>query len=485
MDWNRPEQTSPAGLLPAELLIHVLSLALASTADPFCRLALRSEFQLDEVVASGQRALQRVVNSQVMGLPTVRRATLSFGDTSTWDARWKRQMKEEGRNGEGGHIHVGEGGSTDGLESLELRLSTKTSKEFSDLAAMPARKVIIRGEMNGTAGPRLDEDRLSYVLGPFLLVIAPLLSASPSTFRSSNLGLLGTGRDGVKVNGKQWEALDAERAAGCKKASEEETLSMSMPSVDACAVQLTEYLKDITPDLTFLVNIPYFPGLFDGTKQLSIHIDTHYFPDERRLRRQFRVQNAKVVTQKSFHAWARSRGLSEKWIQDDLKSTWIDNEMELKRMRQRKSTEQSANGLNPPIVRIILSGHDPKRAGIVVQAQHATLSCWALSSRDERNIDLDWAAYFATLLERKPVPLAQHKAKAALACANDPKWVSRALEVAWLYEQGPGANVALRDPMISEVVTLIEQGLKGLGLDPKHAGAIWLYSNVVLWSHFE
>lgn len=98
MESTRPDQISPAGLLPPEVLTLVLTEALSATPDPgpWGRLHQTRAFQLTcvawsreiplrtEVVAQGQRAVTRQVLTSALSSPLVRRVTLDFGDTATW-----------------------------------------------------------------------------------------------------------------------------------------------------------------------------------------------------------------------------------------------------------------------------------------------------------------------------------------------------------------------------------------------------------------
>lgn len=98
MESTRPDQNSPPGLLPPEVLTLVLTEALSATPDPgpWGRLHQTRAFQLTcvawsraislrtEVVAQGQRAVTRLVLTSALSSPLVRRVTLDFGDTATW-----------------------------------------------------------------------------------------------------------------------------------------------------------------------------------------------------------------------------------------------------------------------------------------------------------------------------------------------------------------------------------------------------------------
>ncbi|KAK4703489.1 hypothetical protein P7C70_g2730, partial [Phenoliferia sp. Uapishka_3] len=238
------------------------------------------------------------------------------------------------------------------------------------------------------------------------------------------------------------------------------------------------YANEIGPDLSFFIQFPHFPGFFDGTAPLYIHIHFLYHPRKRSLRRKFRLQALDIVTEDSYDDWLKGK----RFYEPEIRSSWWEASYATNKLVQCDDQGRTPNLLKRPGIKFLFSATDPKRPyPVVTRPLLVIYQRWTYSSQDVRNTDLDLVASLATILEKEQATGAEPIIRDALLFAENPRWVARAVEFAAKAYVGSTAERAAQDPQGIDGLVKIAEGLSGLGLDPNLASALWFYTVAIPW----
>ncbi|KAK4699789.1 hypothetical protein P7C70_g6468, partial [Phenoliferia sp. Uapishka_3] len=269
----------------------------------------------------------------------------------------------------------------------------------------------------------------------------------------------------------------------CRASSAKQMLSMTEPNVSACVQQLKEFVDEIGPDLNFFVQYPHFPGFFEGTTPLYIHLEFLYFPHKRRIRRQFQLKAVNVVTQATYSDWVGKLGIPEPEIRS---SWWEATYATSNQLVQRDQQGRPPNRLKRPGIKFLFSASDPRRpSNVITRPLLAIFQRWTISSQDYRNTDLDLLDGLSTLLGKERPSEAESIVRESLAFAANPRWVARAVEVSALEYAGSEAEKMAQRPAHREDQAQIAKGLSDLGMDQNDATALWYYTAWFTWRNVQ
>ncbi|KAK4699312.1 hypothetical protein P7C70_g6950, partial [Phenoliferia sp. Uapishka_3] len=229
--------------------------------------------------------------------------------------------------------------------------------------------------------------------------------------------------------------------------------------------QLGQWAKKIRPEADAVLNIPHFPELV-GTgapAPLTLHIHTTHHPDEKELRRQFKVDYGEPVT----------------------KDSWITSIVEKGYIVPSDAPKAAASWEDPPAghLRLVFTTlKKTKLAGVLPSSQFSQTSFVSssppetpsISAIDPTNTGLAWAQRLQKVLDLgKSHSIVQLETRVIVTFAGDERWRQRAVEViAGL----PPGKIASMEPVELWTKNILTEVFRSNGADEKDVEAVVLYS---------